>query len=794
MRDGRKLFRRKIIWSLLLGTVGGTVCASPALALDDSRKAEGGANDLPAALRLSFALGSKGKLKQRKSLRSSTVGVDAPLKLSYAIGVGVGVGLGTGTGKGSALVVGAGGVGPGTEGAVGPSKGGGGRLRSARRPGAVDDQPDQPEAPIPFDPMPIAGAPRRPAAVERPATSPLFGKAGESELPDLSETWAIAPIRWSGDTNTSLVAFTGQGSNNLSNSNNVNLRANSFIATPYIALWSGLFGYAATGTQFTSANSPKIKTKSDMLNFGGTVDVFPVSRFPFSASINRSSSAARANSGGDSDVTTNTVVSARQTYRTEDGRDNYTGGFSRSLTGKGNDTSSVLSLQGGFSTAREFEYEHLLEGNHTFNVNAGMTTASADLSGQKSRLVNSTVSHAWKVHDDLSIANTLGASLNQMDLVQGNNLSSSDSRLFYGSTGVSWRPFEDIPLTLAGGGNFSLSQARAVGAENSLRNISGFMSGTYRFNKNLSFAGNASLAATSTDSLSSMTSNLGASTSYAGDPIQFEYFNYGWGFGGGINNSTSTRGGNSFTASASASHSLNRSFTITEDNILNLTANQSISQSSGRNVGQPNSGTAAIANSNSNSSTSLSTAFGAAWRAAYGTRLTGDVSANVADNMSTGIGGASHYQTMSLVGNGVYQLSSRATISADANLTWTGSNSANTGNSQALNGIIVNNNASQLSGGFGLSYGHRNPFSIQSLGYNARLMVVNSQLNQRLVGDTSQLAVNNASTSLQQSLDYRYGRLVFRLNSTFFDQGGKKNASLFGSVTREFDGFFDGRW
>lgn len=784
MSDGRNLFRRKIIWSLLLGTVGGTVCAQPARTLDSSRRADDGANELPIALRFSTALGSQGKASPRKPLKAVRIGASAPLRLSYA--------MGNATGAVTAKEVrGDGGATAATAGVAGSAMAAGAeRLRSVRRPTA-GDEPDQPEAPIPFDPPPVAGLKRRPAAAEKPGDSPLFGTVGTSELPDLSgDTWGIAPIRWSGDTSSTMVMFTGEGSTNLSDTNSVNLRANSFIAAPYIALWSGLLGYSATGTQFTSAMGPKVKTKSDFLNFGGTVEVFPVSRFPFSASFNRSTSATRADTGSDSETTTNTMVGARQSYRSEDGHDNYTGTFSQSLSGNRNDTSGVTSLQGSYSTAREFEYEHLLEGNHTLNVNAGMTSATADLSGQKSRLLNSTLSHAWRVHEDLSISNTLGASLNQIDTVQGNALVSSDSKLFYGSSSVSWRPFEDMPMTFAGGGNFSLSQSRTVGAENSLRNIAGFMSGTYRFNTNLSFVGNASVAATSSDSLSNFSSNLGASVSYSGDPIRFEYFNYGWGVGGGVNNFTSTRGGSSFNVNASASHSLNRSVTIAEGNILNLTASQGISQSTGKNIGQPNFGNVAI----TNSSTSLSNALGAAWRASYGTQLTGDLSANLADNMSTGIGGTSHYQTMSVLGNGVYQLTSRATISADVNLTWTGNNSANAGNAQVLNGIIVNSNASQLSGSFGLSYSHRNPFSIERLGYNARLMMVKSQMNQQLVGDSSQPVEKQNSTSLQQSVDYRYGRLVFRLNSTFFNQAGRKNASLFGSVTREFDGFFDGRW
>ena len=55
-------------------------------------------------------------------------------------------------------------------------------------------------------------------------------------------------------------------------------------------------------------------------------------------------------------------------------------------------------------------------------------------------------------------------------------------------------------------------------------------------------------------------------------------------------------------------------------------------------------------------------------------------------------------------------------------------------------------------------------------------------------------AALNTSTSLQQNLTYRIGRLSFNANAAVINVGARTSYTIFGSVNREFNGFFDGRW
>jgi hypothetical protein len=654
---------------------------------------------------------------------------------------------------------------------------------SAEIGGDAGGLPEQPEAPVPFDPTPTVARPSRVGGAE--ARTSVGDSGAKASLPDMSaETWTLAPIRWSGHTISGLNTFkTGDGPQSATVLNTLNLQANSFVIAPYIAQWSGSFGLNTTDTKVSSSTGPTIKSDTTAMNYGASVNVFPISRFPLS--VNLSHGTTQARTAENTLPTTSTAFGIRQQYRTEDGRDHYTAVFNRnsvstgSASGStvGSNSSLVSSLQGSFSTSREFEYEHLLEGSHTLNANFGTSSASADYSGQKSRLFNANLNHAWVVHEDLSINNMLTLAKNRIETFQGNSLTNNDTSVILGTTGFTWRPFEDRPLTLNGGGNFSQTQSMGESQTVDLRSLGGFVSGNYRFNNNLSASGNLSVVSTTNSTVNSLSNIQNASVSYSGDPLKFGNYNYGWGLGGGVSRSASSVGGGNIGNSLSASHNLGRTIIINEENVVNLSASQNLSTTK----------------SQQGTTHSLANILGAAWRANYGERLSANLSANVSDMTTSADTGNSRFRTASLQGSGVYQISSRAAVTMNAALNWNQSITGNTGN-QSLNGIVIDSAAPQLNGTFSLGYAHRSPFSIPNLNYNASLIRVSSFSNQTLAGSAQASGQSQESTSMQHLLEYRLGRLSFRLNLAAIQQGGRESASLFASVGREFDGFFDGRW
>lgn len=595
----------------------------------------------------------------------------------------------------------------------------------------------------------------------------------------------MAPIRWQGNTGTGGTLFVDGSSKSLGITNNLSIVANSFIVAPYIATWSGNFGLNSSSNRFSSESGPSIKGESSGNNFGGTLSVFPVSNFPFNASFSRSSAESRSGENR-GEPSTSTGFSLGQEYRTEDGRDRYSAGYGRNSVTSGSGVGVTSSMQGNYSTRRVFAPEHLLEGDHSLNASVGYSPASNDIAGQSARRLNASVSHGWTVHEDLSINNLLTMANSRVSLYQGNALTFNESTLLLGSSTFSWRPDEDLPLTVSGGGNFGHTQTKTGvdAAPTSQQSLSANLSASYRYNDNLSFGGGGGVGMTISGANRFNVATASASASYAGNPIQFSGYTYGWSLGGGVNGNLSSTSGNagavgssasSFGAGASASHNLVRDIIIDERQNINLSAGQSLSLSV-----------------QDSSAFSLSNSVGAGWRASYGDALSANLGAGA--SYSTGTGN-SQSLAANLIGGGSYQISSRQALTLNSNVNWTQTRSPGT-QVQELNQLVVDGTQSNLTGNLALGYSHTSPFSIRNLSYTANLLWVGSQSNQRVAGTGTgaQPSGLQSSVSLQQVALYRVGRLSFNLSAAVINSAGRTSTSIFGSVNREFGGFFDGRW
>lgn len=762
MSNGRPAFRRAPLWRLVAGALGGAVCSGATWAADGGRLGSApvpGLGEPPLVLRLSPELGERRKVQRRKPVRDAwrPAGAEAPTDLALSVL------LPTGNGA------------PPRPPGASPTAGGRTAAALRSRDGDAGSGPAGPEAPVPFDPTPaVAGARRAPAA-DRP--SPGAAKPADSGLPDLSgETWVMAPIRWSGSTGTNGNFFSSDdGAKSVSIANTLNVQANSFIGAPYIAQWSGLLGVNSTSSTFSQSIGGTQKSDSSGLNFGGSVNVFPVSRFPFSATFNRGTSESRV--GENLAPTTFTSLGLRQQYRTGVG-DTYAASYNRNSYVSGANSSQSSALNGSFSARRVFDVDHYLEGDHNLNASLAFSPSSGDLGGQTARLLNANVSHSWTVHEDLSIANSLTLASTRRDQFVGDSLARNDSRVFLAATNFTWRPLEDLPVTLTGGGSYSQTQIVIEDKLVSQQTLAANVSTSYRFSNNLSASGNASVASTSSNLGSISSGGAGVSASYTGDPLKLGDYMYGWNVSSGVNGYAATQGSHSFGLNASANHSLTRTLVIDQAQALNLNAGQTVSYN----------------HTQTGPATALAHSLGAAWRAAYGEALAVSLSANVSDNISSGQSGNNHYRNMSLVGNGQYQISSRAALSLNANMNWSQNLVGAVAQPQTVNGLIGNDNQSQVSGSFSLGYTHSNPFSIRNLNYNASALWINSQSSNRLAGLDPIGSQTQQSASFQQLLDYRVGRLTFRVNHAMISQAGRKSASIFASVNRDFDGFFDGRW
>lgn len=787
MRKGLEAFRRRQLWCLLVGTLGSAISGatsageSPAGDSQPAGDTSGKSPNTLPALRLSLQLGESGRsVRGRRQKAPGAELADiawVPLRLAPSIGLPpVAIAAAAMPPRASVAPVAV------VDAHALPS----GENRARSGIGEDDDTP-QPPAPVPFDPTPQGTVTRRP---EPAPAEPAAGATPKSRLPDLgAETWGMAPIRWGGSSTTTGTLLDDQGSRNTGIANSLNLNANSFIAAPYIATWSGNFGLNSNNNESTPDVGRAIKTESSGHTFGGNVSVFPQSPFPATAYFGYGTSEYTTNDN-QKVPTRYTNFGIEQQYRTADNRDRYSARYDRSSFRSGNAEGNSSSMQANYSTRRSFEYEHFLEGEHSLNASLVYVPSSTDVSGQGGHQLNASISHAWTVYEDLSFSNQLSLVNSQTKQFQGNTLNTSDSNLFLGSSSFSWRPDEELPLSVGGGVSFGFTQVQNTAdlGQTSSNFLAASVSASYRYSDQISMFAGAGMASTSSASGNNSApgtasgsgngrftvANVNAGANYTGLPTQWNGFNYNWSMGGGVNGNMSTDGENSVGASATVGHSAMREYVIDERQAINFTVAQ-------------NFGYSVLPDSNAGTMTN---SVGAGWRASYGDALSANLAASGGHSIDTE---GNQSFSASLVGNGNYQISSRQSLTFGSNVNWTNSQRQDLPR-QSLNEVVVDSDQSQVTGSVNIGYAHASPFSVRNLTYTADLLWVGNQSNQRLVGGSTVSSVYGYSTSLQQMLRYRVGRLSFNLSASVINAGGNSSAALFGSMTRNFDGFFDGRW
>lgn len=615
--------------------------------------------------------------------------------------------------------------------------------------------PSQPIPPEDVRPGPAAPPPRPP----------------ENQIPDLTEVisaWSIPPIRWGGTT-SSIYNWSGsQGSSSFSDTQTVNLRASSYIYEPWYAQVSGSVGLMTSDTQSKNSqnsvdlngpnSSSKSRSNTTTTTYNANLNLFPLSRYPFQVYVGHDDSRAKA-----SETATQysqTRFGARQSYRPEFGNDSYSGAYDHSTLASGKNKSTVDALQGTYNDSFD---------NHTLSATARMSFNGGDAGGQSSTLFGASGVHTWRGEEDITVSTRANYINNQTKLLNLAGLNQTNSQILQVGSTFSWLPDEELPLTVTGGGSFLTSNTDTDVAKNSVVNLNGFLGAGYRFSEQLN--GNASVSANQNiDSTAKQFSSIqNASLLYMGTPLKLGDFSYNWGASSAANNNYATSTKNIFSISGSAQHSLNRQFPLSPNDSIALTLSQSTS-----------------VNHNSQSKTfqTVSHGAGAAWRTMLGEQTAASLTASVSDSMSFGEF-PSHSRSYTTQGNVQSQLSRRSSVAANLNFNYSQQLKATT-TTDATGTVTATPVPGSLAGSGSVTYSHRSPFDIANLNYTASLMLNASQTNLRIVAGDPNAMSWQSSFVLQQTVDYRMGKLVFKGTASFVNTNGKENASLFGMVSREF--------
>lgn len=644
---------------------------------------------------------------------------------------------------------------------------------------AAEDTP-APESPVPTDTVIPGPSPGRQGTQD---SRSRFGGSptADQQLPDLGDPgYRLAPIRWGGTTGTNVVwTQDSAGSQSLSNTQNLDMRAASYIYQPWFARVGGNFGVTTAESKITASGGGNNKNNSTSFNYGGDLALFPVSRFPFTANFSQNSNLATAQD--QASKSTSTRFGAIQNYRPAEGVGTYSANYDRSLVTT--TTGNSLVNTAGASYAGTF-------GDHSVSSSARYASNSGDVGGQSLQQFGINAAHTWRSDEDLMVSSSANFSNSQTNILVGGATLLNSSRLWQANSSVAWTPDPDIPLTVTGGGNIYNVQTDTGKDKNQQLSMNGHANATYRFSPNLGLTGSATLGTNqsttgSGGTTSVVSSSQTVSASYSGDPLKLYDFSYSWNTGGSFSNflsSGSSGGGQSLsgqTVGANVGHSLSRAFTFSPVNTLNTSASQSFGLTRNSSSGLSNS--------------TLTHSLGGSWRSVFSEALVASLGVSGSDSLSSGQS-QSHFRSVAVNGSGQWQVNRRAGFNANVNATWTQqvSSSSNIADSSLIgpNLTVVNNNTQALwSGGGSVAYNHRNPFNIQNLLYGATYSFTTSQTNLRVAAGDPDALSWVVSNTLMMRLDYLLGRVKFQLTGSLATIDGKNNTAVFFSMQRAFGDF-----
>lgn len=578
--------------------------------------------------------------------------------------------------------------------------------------------------------------------------------------------WGMAPIRWGGTLSVGLRRNTsGNSSDTTSQVYEARLRANSYIWKPYIALVSGDF----TLTSMHSRDSGDVASSNlagTSVTGSGSLNLFPESRFPFSASLTLSDSRS-AGSFSNSNITQRRLA-LRQDYRPQLGRWSAAAGYDRSeFTGVfGSDT--VDRVYGNYSN---------ILGAHSVNLTGDLS--SSRTSDQSSRNYFLGGNHSVSLSDELSLNSNASITGQQFDFGTDGNTSSATTQSTQVFSYANWTPVDSKWRGAASLRYFQTGNT-IRGASFDTRNFGGTASATYQASHNLSFFGTAGV---NLDNNSQASSNESLGVSYSGDPLRFGGYDYTWFTSATVANATSAKGDTFHSMSGSLGHSLIRNWQMGEQATLSSSVNQSLANT--RSTGLSSSSTVTLTHG---ASVSL--------QASVGDRLTGYVSASASDSRSRG-DATSSFQLMNVQLTGHWRVDAYSDL--DSNLTWQWSRQESDNNQvpvvlfdefgrPLLRNNTSRNGNSSLSGGAG--YGHRRFFGIRGLRYRLDFRANTNRDDSRRFGNPDAVREQDRATlDLDQRLLYRIGRLDTELQYRIAEIAGARNQLIFFRVIREFGSF-----
>lgn len=570
-----------------------------------------------------------------------------------------------------------------------------------------------------------------------------------------SGLWQIPPIRWGGDVSLDVMTNTSQGARRTTQVfEAIGVHADSYIYQPWFSRVNGGLRLMKFNNGLTKGLSTEDGGTTTVTG-DGSLTLFPVSRFPFTAAYNVSDSTTSGQliSNG----YTSRRLSLSQSYAPKTGSANYTLNFDHSTIDSDSLGRDIANSLTGYMSDRS--------NNSDYNLNFGHYTNKHEQTGDKSEIDSLGANYNLRPSSNLSINNLVNLGKSNFDLA--GPAKDSNNRYFQVNSFATWRPEDNSPLMVSGGARLYQSTSGVSGTETDSRTVSGNAAASYELNRNVTLTAAGTLTDSKVNDIDTRLTYLSGEANYNADLIRFGEYNYGWG-GAAYTRYDSQSGvaeSSHSTSGARIRHNIGRTFQLADNSSVNAYAGQAISKDFGY-----------------LSYVTLANNGGVSWSIRPSDRTSTMFGVNVADNNSWGEAGArQHFQMINLQGNGQIEINRYS--SGGVNMTVQGTR-------QVVNSLssAAQNDGFNWSTNGNLYYQHMQAFGVPRLRYSATLDVNQFKNQSRLEGNIN-APVEHVNKSFEQRFDYDIGRTSLQLRMRYADIEGRNSSMIYFRIVRQFGGY-----
>ena len=601
----------------------------------------------------------------------------------------------------------------------------------------------------PAPPAPAPAPPAQGAAQQIPASRSDWMTLFVTDTVD-GRRVQVAPLRWRGNVGLEQRMTRFDGGDKLNQTLEfASLNMATYVGQPWLMQVRANIGIVGSQQNsngengIDSINGHLLGDRSANLTGGGTVSLFPNSRFPFNATVDVTDS--RTSGEAVTADYTNRMAAVRQSYRTPLGDQVYMASLEHSaLTSSSFGHDNVTSING--TMQRTFAAQVL-------DMAASYSENRRSAQNDGTDIARVSVIHSWRP-DELMTVDSF-ASFSGTQLLGTVDSSSRFSQL---NSFATWRPEEDSPLFVTGGLRASDARFDGGGEAALARTFGGNVAASYAISQSAQVVGTFAVADVQTESSSSVVSTESVAGHYSPPPIPLGNSLYSWNTSLSANNQTGGADGSQHTVVAQAGHQLSHGWSFGEKLSVNGSLNQAyaIDEESIRPVTRTLQNSASVAvrtNPTTGSDMFLAVTAG--------------------DSKSQG-GREDHLRLLNVQLTGNLQLGVFSILTA--NLTLQQIRQKLDGEEEERSSVLRSGTA---------TYQHLRLFGIQRLRFALQATFNDMTLESRLQGDVN--APHDQFSRLYESrLLYDIGRLELRLGTRIATLDGKTDHQIYFRVNRQF--------